>query len=93
MPGLALKVVDARTKEVTEETFRHAGGISEFCEFLAPDQALTDVVRLRGQDRFTETVPMLDDAGHMAPTDVDRDLDIDIAVRWGTGTRPRSSPT
>ena len=37
VPGLALTVVDARTKEVTEETFRHAGGISEFCEFLAPD--------------------------------------------------------
>ena len=85
VPGLALTVVDARTKEVTEETFRHAGGISEFCEFLAPDPALTEVVRLRGQSRFTETVPMLDDAGHMEPTDVERDLDVDIAVRWGTG--------
>ena len=38
-----------------------------------------------GQDQFTETVPMLDDAGHMEPTDVDRDLDVDIAVRWGDG--------
>ncbi len=85
VPGLALTAVDARSKEVTEETFRHAGGISEFCEFLAPDPAITDVVRLRGQSRFTETVPMLDDAGHMEPTDVDRDLDVDIAVRWGTG--------
>ena len=63
----------------------HAGGITEFCEFLAPDQALTEVVRLQGRDEFTETVPMLDDAGHMTPTDVDRQLDIDIAVRWGVG--------
>jgi DNA gyrase subunit B len=85
VPGLALTVVDARTKEVTEETFRHAGGISEFCEFLAADPPITDVVRLRGQSRFTETVPMLDDAGHMEPTDVERDLDVDIAVRWGSG--------
>ena len=28
---------------------------------------------------------MLDDDGHMTPTDVERDLDVDIAVRWGTG--------
>src|ERR671916_96957 len=85
VPGLAITVVDARTAEVTEETFRHDGGISEFCEFLAPDTAITDVVRLRGRDSFTETVPMLDDNGHMEPTDVDRDLDIDVAVRWGDG--------
>ena len=90
VPGLGLRVVDARTSEVTEETFRHDGGISEFCEFLAPDRSITDVVRLRGQDRFTETVPMLDDNGHMEPTDVDRDLDIDIAVRWGEGYETRA---
>ena len=90
VPGLGLRVVDARTSEVTDETFRHDGGISEFCEFLAPDRSITDVVRLRGQDRFTETVPMLDDNGHMEPTDVDRDLDIDIAVRWGEGYETRA---
>ena len=28
---------------------------------------------------------MLDDDGHMTPTDVERELDVDIAVRWGTG--------
>ena len=89
VPGLALHVVDARTKELNEQTFKHDGGISEFCEFLAPDRSVTDVVRLRGQDRFTETVPMLDDAGHMEPTDVDRELDIDIAVRWGEGYETR----
>jgi DNA gyrase subunit B len=85
VPGLALTVVDARTGEVTEETFKHDGGISEFCEYLAQDQALTEVIRLKGQDQFTETVPMLDDEGHMEPRDVDRDLDIDVAVRWGDG--------
>ena len=90
VPGLGLRVVDARTSQVTDETFRHDGGISEFCEFLAPDRSITDVIRLRGQDQFTETVPMLDDNGHMEPTDVDRDLDIDIAVRWGEGYETRA---
>ncbi len=85
VPGLALEVVDARTSEQTTERFRHAGGITEFCDYLAPDDGVTEVIRLQGSDTFTETVPMLDDAGHMTPTDVERQLDIDIAVRWGTG--------
>ena len=28
---------------------------------------------------------MLDDAGHMTATDVQRDLDVDVALRWGIG--------
>jgi DNA gyrase subunit B len=90
VPGLALHVSDARAEEVIEETYRHSGGISEFCEFLAPDQPITNVIRLRGTDRFTETVPMLDDEGHMEPADVERDLDIDVAVRWGDGYDTRT---
>ena len=85
VPGLALQITDARSADVSEHRFQHNGGISEFCEFLAADEAITDVIRLRGQDRFTETVPMLDAEGHMEPRDVERDLDMDIAVRWGTG--------
>ncbi|WP_350276245.1 DNA topoisomerase IV subunit B [Kribbella sp. HUAS MG21] len=85
VPGLELVIRDERGDEVTEETFKHDGGISEFCEFLATDQKVTDVIRLAGTGHFTETVPMLDDAGHMTPTDVERDLDVDIAVRWGDG--------
>ncbi|GAB2643395.1 DNA gyrase/topoisomerase IV subunit B [Kribbella swartbergensis] len=85
VPGLELVIRDERGDEVTEEHFKHDGGISEFCEFLATDQKVTDVIRLTGTGNFTETVPMLDDAGHMTPTDVERDLDVDIAVRWGDG--------
>jgi DNA gyrase subunit B len=85
VPGLELVVRDERGDEPTEESFKHDGGITEFCEFLATDQKVTDVIRLTGTGNFTETVPMLDDAGHMTPTDVERDLDVDIAVRWGDG--------
>ena len=66
MPGLALHIADTRTREVIEETYLHQGGISEFCEFLASGHAVTDVIRLRGTDRFTETVPILDDGPHGA---------------------------
>ena len=90
VPGLALTITDARHLdrnggEPETETFKHDGGITEFCEYLAEDEAVTDVVRLQGNEQFTETVPMLDDNGHMTPTDVDRDLEIDVAVRWGKG--------
>ncbi|MFW6599798.1 DNA gyrase/topoisomerase IV subunit B [Propionibacteriaceae bacterium Y2011] len=85
VPGLALRVRDERGDEPVEEYFRHDGGIAEFCDYLAADDKVTDIVRLQGHDQFTETVPMLDDDGHMTPADVDRDLEVDVAVRWGTG--------
>lgn len=85
VPGLAIRVRDQRGEEIHEEIHRHDGGISEFCSFLAPGEPITDVIRLHGHDRFTETVPMLDDNGSLAPTDVDRDLEVDIAMCWGTG--------
>ena len=43
------------------------------------------MVRLVGSGRFTETVPVLDDQGHMTPADVERELTVDVALRWGTG--------
>ena len=85
VPGLKLDVVDERGDEPSHETFLHVGGITEFADFLAPDAQLTDIIRLQGKDSFVETVPMLDGDGAMTPTDVERDLDVDIAVRWGTG--------
>jgi DNA gyrase subunit B len=85
VPGLELVIRDERGDEVQTETFRHDGGITEFCDFLAPDEPVTDVVRLQGEDSFTETVPLLDDKGHMTPQEVTRDLAVDIALRWGTG--------
>lgn len=85
VPGLEIVVEDHRHEEHTRQRFHFVGGITEFVEFLAPDAAVTDVLRLQGHDTFVETVPMLDANGAMTPTDVERDLEVDIAVRWGTG--------
>ena len=85
VPGLKLTVTDRRGGADSTEDFLHDGGIAEFCEFLATDQGVSEIIRLRGQESFTETVPMLDDDGAMTPTDVERDLGVDIALRWGTG--------
>jgi len=85
VPGLELVIRDERGTEPVEETFRHDGGIAEFAQFLAADEPVTDVLRLQGMDSFTETVPMLDDKGHMTPQEVERELNVDIALRWGMG--------
>ncbi len=85
VPGLTLVVRDERGEEPVEEVFHHEGGISEFVDYLTPDQPVTDVWRLQGTGSFTETVPVLDAKGHMTPTEVERECDVDIALRWGTG--------
>ncbi|MDE3722647.1 DNA topoisomerase IV subunit B [Nocardiopsis sp. N85] len=88
VPGLTIAVRDERVEgeeKPYEEDFRFDGGIGEFCTFLAPDDPVSDVLRIQGSGNFTETVPVLDEAGHMVPADVERRLDVDVALRWGTG--------
>jgi len=85
VPGLEIVIADERGEERIETTYRFDGGISEFAEFLAPDAAITDTWRLTGHGTFTETVPVLQPTGAMVPTEVERDCQVDIALRWGTG--------
>jgi len=82
VPGLRITIRDERGDEAIEEEFRHDGGISEFCEYLAPGEPVVDVLRLQGTSVFSETVPILNEAGQMTPQEVERTLDVDIAVRW-----------
>ncbi|NDE53223.1 MAG: type IIA DNA topoisomerase subunit B [Actinobacteria bacterium] len=85
VPGLTLIVNDNRTKDKTSETFYHKGGISEYCHFIQPDEAVGDVIRLTGKGHYQETVPVLDEKGHLEPKEVERDMDVDIAIKWGNG--------
>jgi DNA gyrase subunit B len=86
VPGLTLIVNDNRVKSAkTTQTFYHKGGISEYCEFLQPDQPVGDVIRIYGTGHYQETVPVLDDKGHMVSTEVERDMEVDIAMKWGNG--------
>ncbi|MGN6780429.1 MAG: DNA gyrase/topoisomerase IV subunit B [Marmoricola sp.] len=85
VPGLELVLTDLRGAEPVTESFRHDGGISEFVEFLGHGEPVTEVLRLQGSGSFTETVPLLDDKGHMTPQDVEREMGVDVALRWDTG--------
>jgi len=85
VPGLTLIVNDSRGKIKTTETFFHKGGISEFCTFLRPDDPVGEVIRISGSGAYTENVPVLDEKGHMTPTEVEREMGVDIAMQWGNG--------
>src|SRR5208282_4103808 len=76
---------DDDTPDARHAEFRFDGGISEFCAHLASGEPVTEVLRLTGSGTFTETVPVLDDRGHMTPTEVERELQVDVAVQWGSG--------
>ena len=92
VPGLTITVRDERGLEGTpgadgphEETFVHHGGTVDFVEFLAPDTPVTATWHLTGEGSFKETVPVLDDRGHMVAQEVSRSCEVDLALRWGTG--------
>ncbi|WP_223690762.1 DNA gyrase/topoisomerase IV subunit B [Leifsonia poae] len=85
VPGISISIDDKRSPDGETTTFSYSGGISEFVDFLAPDSPITDTWRLTGEGHFTETVPVLSDSGAMVPTELRRDCQVDIALRWGTG--------
>jgi DNA gyrase subunit B len=85
VPGLAIEIRDERDEEVSVETYLYKGGITEYVEFLSKDEAVTGVLRLKGSGHFKETVPVLDGKGHMVSQEVERELGVDVALRWGTG--------
>jgi len=90
VPGLTIGIHEEPSgssddDEPRQAEFRFVGGISEFCAHLRSGDPVTDPVRLTGSGHFTETIPVLDDRGHMTPTEVERELTVDVAVQWGTG--------
>ena len=96
VPGLTISIREepaagtpngdhAEPERVKQAAFRFEGGISEFCAHLGSGEPVTEVLRLTGSGSFTETIPVLDDRGHMTPTDVERDMQVDVALQWGSG--------
>ena len=83
--GLRIDIRDERPVEPTHETYHFEGGIGEFVEHLATDAPIMDTWRMTGEGTFTETVPVLQDNGHMTPTELTRTCQVDVALRWGTG--------
>ena len=86
VPGLRITVRDQRSHEPVEEVFQYDGGITDFVEHLAPDSSVTDIWRIQGNGEFTERIPVIDETtGKSQMQDVERDCEVDIALRWGVG--------
>ena len=93
VPGLTITLRDVRDpSDLWEESLQHKGGLTEYVQYLADGSAVCSVIHLRGSGHFHETVPVLDDKGHLTSQEVERDLGVDIALQWDEGydTRMRS---
>lgn len=92
VPGLAIAITDERTESRGDDgvapvhEFAYEGGISEFVDFLAVDAPLTETWRVTDTGTFRETVPVMDaETGHLVSREVERECEVDVALRWGTG--------
>ena len=85
VPGLGITITDERTPEPQVHNFKFDGGLVEFADYLAKDAALTATWKLSGNGSFTETIPILNESGNMESRDVERNCEVEVALRWGVG--------
>lgn len=84
IPGLTLVVTDHRPAEPVSETFRSKQGLADYVEHLTHGEAVVPPITLHGEDRFTETVQVLDE-GRQVAREVERTCVVDVALRWVAG--------
>lgn len=86
VPGLKISVRDERDpQDLWEEVLQHKGGLQEYVGYLSQGTPVCSIIQLRGSGHFHETVPVLDDKGHLDSREVERDLGVDIALQWDEG--------
>jgi len=85
VPSLTVNLRDLRGDSPFEETFQFDGGIKDMVEFHTAGKPISDVALITGVGTFTETIPLLDDKGHMVNTEVERSVDVQVAFRWDNG--------
>ncbi len=86
VPGLQIVVRDERNVlEPKEESFKYSGGPTDFVDFLAPDDPITETWVLSGSGAFTESAQVFNSTGQLVTKDVERECKVDIALRWGKG--------
>lgn len=85
VPNLAIQVRDLRGPDMYEETFEFAGGIRDMVDFLTVGKPLCDITSISGTGTFNETIPVLDEHGQMVSTNVERTVEVSVALRWDSG--------
>ena len=85
VPGLAIEVRDLTGSKPVEETYKFTGGIADMVSALSTGTKACDTVHFTGTGSFVEKVPVMDSKGHMVPTDVTREVVVDVAFQYSTG--------
>jgi DNA gyrase subunit B len=85
VPKLTVNFRDLRSEQPYEESFHFEGGVRDMVDFLTPGKPLSEIMYIAGVGQFTETIPLMDDSGTMVNTEVERDLEVQVALRWDTG--------
>lgn len=80
VPGLHIKLHDRRSGGQEPEEFIAAGGLTDYVDYLSVGEPVTDIVSIREDLTFEETVPV---EGTM--TTVTRPCTVDVAMRWVKG--------
>lgn len=84
--GLKLIVNDNRKPEdSTSEIFFFEGGIVDMVDNISTDQEVSPTIYVDTMRNFVETVPVITDNGSTEMQDLERDVEIKIAFRWGNG--------
>lgn len=74
------------TKEPLHEFFHYPDGISALVDSIQIDKPLTETVLISAEGYYTEkNVPVIHEDGQIRPQNVDRDVPIEIAFRYGDG--------
>jgi DNA gyrase subunit B len=86
VPTLAIVVKDLRdSTAITEQTFEFSGGLVDMVEYVGLSEALHKPIHIKDTGKFTETVPVLDSKGHMVDTEVEREVEVDVAFSYNNG--------
>jgi DNA gyrase subunit B len=67
------------------DEFEFDGGIVEMLSVVAPDEALHETIHINSSGSFSETVPVPQADGTVKPELVERKVEVNVALRWGTG--------
>lgn len=83
VPGVTIIVTNNTGAAPTTESFNFAGGVHDMVEHLATDAKLHDVIVINEVGKFTEKIQALQEDGSLETEDVEREVDIRVALRWG----------
>jgi DNA gyrase subunit B len=84
VPGLEVHFRNEWAEEVIEQTFHFADGLRDMVDFLTPvaDRPVCDTVLITGTGSYREKARTEDGRAEIL---ADRTIEVEIALRWGTG--------